>query len=333
MRFRTPRLFWPLILAGVLISPPSSAGGPGTSAAPVLKLGFGARPIGLGEAFVSVANDVSALHYNPAGLAYPAFDDGIQSQGRYEALASQAILVQGVSMTQLGLVRRPFGLSLTHMTLGGIEQRTAETADPEGKFGASSLALGASYGRMVGPIGVGATAKLIRETIGSYSASALALDLGALHRFEKVPVSVGISVANLGRGLRYIDLTSPLPTIVRVGASYGMTRAFPHTLSLQLDFPRDSGVVMRLGGEYLGFGPIALRGGYQTVASDQRQASTGKALGSTASGLTNFYGLFVGAGLRTKYGNLDYALVPYGELGTAHRLSFSLKFGSVAVNK
>ncbi len=49
---------------------PARASGPGTSAATFLELGFGARPLGLGEAYVAVADDVSALHYNPAGLAY-----------------------------------------------------------------------------------------------------------------------------------------------------------------------------------------------------------------------------------------------------------------------
>ena len=320
-------------LAGLLLCSPSFAGGPGTSGAPFLQLGYGARPLGMGEAFVAIANDVSALHYNPAGLAYPAFADGGQKPGDYEMMLSHAVLVQGVQMTQMGFVRRPFGLSMTHVSLGGIEQRTTETVEAESKFGASSLSLGASYGGKVGPIGLGATLKFIRETIGTSAASTFALDLGALHRFEKSPISVGLGVANLGKGIRYIDQTAPLPTTLRLGVSYGMTREYPHAVSLQLDFPRDSGVIVRVGGEYVGFGPLSLRAGYRTFAGEQRQAATGKALGSTASGLTDFYGMFLGAGVRTKLGNLDYALVPYGELGTAHRLSFSYKFGQSAVSK
>ena len=317
-----------LVLAGLFLSSPSFAGGPGTSGAPFLQLGYGARPLGLGEAFVAVANDVAALHYNPAGLAHPAFVDPVQKPAPYEVMLTHSVLVQGVQMTQAGFVRRPFGLSLTHLSLGGIEQRTTETREPEGTFGASSLALGGSYGRKIGDVGVGATVKFIRETIGANSASTLALDLGALYRFEKKPVSVGLGVANLGKGIKYIDQTAPLPTTVRLGVAYGMTKEYPHTLSLQLDFPRDSGAIIRFGGEYLGFGPLALRAGYRTYAGEQRQAATGKALGSTASGLSDFYGMFLGAGVRTALGNLDYALVPYGELGTAHRLSFSMKFGT-----
>src|SRR5437867_5528229 len=41
----------------------------GTSSATFLKIGVGARATGLGEAFVAVANDPSAVYWNPAGLA------------------------------------------------------------------------------------------------------------------------------------------------------------------------------------------------------------------------------------------------------------------------
>src|SRR4029453_7116453 len=41
----------------------------GTSSGGFLKIGVGARATGLGESFVAVANDPSAIYWNPAGLA------------------------------------------------------------------------------------------------------------------------------------------------------------------------------------------------------------------------------------------------------------------------
>src|SRR5438067_1224172 len=41
----------------------------GTSSAQFLKLGAGARAAGMGDAFVAVADDVTAAYWNPAGLA------------------------------------------------------------------------------------------------------------------------------------------------------------------------------------------------------------------------------------------------------------------------
>lgn len=298
--------------------------GTGTSAATFLDMGFGARAVGMGEAYVAAADDVAAAHYNPAGFALPA---GPGRKGAYEGLLSQSLLIQDVKMVQAAFARRPFAVSLTRLSVGDIERRTSETIDPEGTFGASDLMLGVSGAWKVAGIGLGATGKLVREEIGGDSASAFAADLGALKRFESRPVSVGLSVANLGSKIRFIDQAAPLPAVIRAGVVYGLTEAFPHALALQVDLPRDSGPVLRLGVEYSGFGPMSIRMGYRSQSSAQRGAALGKALGSTTSGLSDFYGASIGIGLRSPFGTLDYALTPYGELGLAHRLAFSHRFG------
>src|SRR5439155_12033475 len=41
----------------------------GTSSGSFLRIGVGARATGIGESFVAVANDPSAIYWNPAGLA------------------------------------------------------------------------------------------------------------------------------------------------------------------------------------------------------------------------------------------------------------------------
>ena len=41
----------------------------GTSGGNFLKIGIGARAVGMGEAFVAVANDPSAIYWNSAGVA------------------------------------------------------------------------------------------------------------------------------------------------------------------------------------------------------------------------------------------------------------------------
>ncbi len=46
----------------------SAYGAAGAAAAPYLKLPMGARGTAMGEAFSGIADDVSALYYNPAGL-------------------------------------------------------------------------------------------------------------------------------------------------------------------------------------------------------------------------------------------------------------------------
>ena len=72
---------------------------------------------------------------------------------------------------------------------------------------------------------------------------------------------------------------------------------------------------------------VTLRAGYKTTSAAQRSAALGRALGSSAPGLSEFYGMFMGAGFRSKFGSMDYTLLPYGELGNAHRFSFTVRFG------
>lgn len=321
-----------LLTALLLCGAPGYGAGPGTSAATFLNLGFGARPLALGEAFVAVADDASAMHYNPAGLGFGAGAASRQGLRRYEMLASHAMHIQDIRLSQFGFAARPWGMSLTHLSLDGIERRTSETAQPEGRFGASDMMLGVSYGKRLTEwgVGVGMTGKFIRQSIGEYSASAYAADVGALYRFAGSPVSVGASLTNLGTKVRFIEQGYPLPLTVRLGAAYGMTARFPHALTAQVDLPRDNAPALRLGMEYLGFGPFALRAGYRTTTAAQRTAALGKALGSEAPGLAEFYGMFMGAGFRSKFGSMDYTLLPYGELGNAHRFSFNVRFGGAA---
>ena len=325
-----PRGIFPAVFLFFLFFSPlfAQAAGPGTSAATFLDLGFGARPLGFGEAYVAMADDVSAVHYNPAGLSLPQ-PAMHTAPGAYEMLFTHTQYVQGVALDQFGLVRRPWGLSVTNLRVGGIEGRTSETDAPS-NFGASDLAIGLSYGRKVGSVGLGATIKYIHQSIGSDGADAYAVDLGVLHHFESAPVSVGADLANLGTPVRFIDQSYPLPLVLRTGVTYGQSKDFPHALSLQLDWSRDSTPIVRVGAEYQGFGPFALRVGYRTFPGGQREAVLGKTLGSATSGFTEFYGLFLGMGLQTKLGNLDYAILPFGELGLAHRLSLGLRFGGPA---
>ena len=133
-----------------LLSLPAYSAGPGTSAATFLNLGFGARPLALGESFVAVADDAAALHYNPAGLGFGPGLASRQSPRRYEMLASHALHIQDI---RLSVPLAPWGFSVTHLALDGI-RRTARIA-ARGHSGASDPMVGASYGKRPTDLGLG----------------------------------------------------------------------------------------------------------------------------------------------------------------------------------
>ncbi len=297
------------------------AAGPGTSSATFLKLGFGARPLAMGETYVALADDVSMLHYNPAGLAM-----GTAERKGYQLLVSHALHIQDISLSQIGLLHKGFGLSLTYLSVGGIEARTSDTAVPESMFSASDFAFGASYGRMISGLGVGISGRIVRQSIRNQSAGAFSADAGVLYRFSGWPVSAGASLCNAGTKIKFDEEGYPLPFVIRAGAAVHLQGGVPAVIGLQADFPRDSSVIFRAGLEYLGFGPFALRAGYMTTSASNRTAVLGKSLGSAVSGISEFYGAFMGIGFKFKTVGVDYALLPYGELGSSHRFSLGVKF-------
>ena len=287
-----------------------------SSSAQFLNLGFGARALGMGEAFTAVADDISCLYYNPAGLAEPA--------GRKEMSFSHAWHVQDTAISQLGYMARPYAYAVTYFSAGQLEGRDT-AGDLTGNFTASDLAFAASRGFMLGPLMAGVSGRVVSQRIKSSGATSLAADLGLLYRFEGTPYSLGASLVNLGTKVKFEDDSFPLPLKLRLGAAAALK---PQKLLFALDvgFPNDAPAELRLGAEYRGVEPLAFRVGYRTTTGSQRDAVLGSGFGDPAGGVSAMYGFFAGFGFKYADFSLDYALLPYGDLGSAHRFSLGVKF-------
>ena len=308
-------LFFSLLPAACCL--PSILHAAESSAAQFLKLGFGARALSMGESFVAIADDLSAVYYNPAGLA--AFENEER-----ELLISHSWHIQDMGLSQIGYKSGSFGALLTYFSAGDIEGRD-DAGNLTGNFTAEDMAFGGGYGFELFGIYAGANIKYIRQKIQTSYASAAALDFGLLYLFEDSPLAMGASVCNAGTKVKFRTKSYSLPLIYRFGVSYDKKDA-PFLFSLQMDLPNDSDGIFRFGGEYRKFGAITPRFGYMTAAKSQSDAVLGKELGSLSKGLSNLYGFFMGIGFKAANFKLDYALLPYGELGNAHRFSVNLKF-------
>ena len=163
------------------------------------------------------------------------------------------------------------------------------------------------------------------DSIDTSYANATAIDFGVLYLFEDSPFTIGASVANIGTKVKFQTKSYSLPLIYRIGVSYDRKDA-PFLFSAQFDLPNDSDGIFRFGSEYRKFGALTPRFGYMTMAKSQSDAVLGKELGSLSSGISNLYGFFMGIGFEHSNFKLDYALLPYGELGNAHRFSVNLQF-------
>ncbi|MBI4667766.1 MAG: PorV/PorQ family protein [Elusimicrobia bacterium] len=277
-----------------------------------LKIGIGARPIGLGNAFTAIANDVNAIAWNPAGLTQITQRElGVMHAELFaDTKYDFAGVVQPLNAGALG-----FGLA--YLSQGSLEVRDANRQS-QGSFNASDMATTFSYARILFPkFYGGASLKIIRSQIAQYSATTFALDIGSLYNTPIERLKAGIALQNLGPGMKFIDTASALPLTMATGFGYQL----PQGPILALDFkyrPYSRKTNVSLGMEYPVLGILSLRAGYLGALSSAVKQGTNK--------LGDFTGLGAGFGIRVLSSHLDYAFTPMGELGASHRMSLAVKF-------
>lgn len=291
-----------------------AGGSQGATPANFLFLDADARAVAMGGAYSSLANDANALLYNPAGLALLS---------SHQAVFMHAEIFQGVEQEYAAVaLKSPWpgimgtgsgvGFMLDTLGFGSIQRTTLSNRRGAGlgAFGIRDWAVAIGYGRKLGWdwIGLGAGLKYIREEIDAVSAQAGAVDLGLmadLEGFLKRPAAFGIALQNLGSEMRYRSKGEDLPLNLRIGYHQRVLKS--GLLAWDLNQPGEGELTWQMGAEYRVLQAAALRLGY----NGRNGADSGIA---------------GGGGLALKNFGLDYAFMPFGDLGAAHRLSFSYRW-------
>jgi len=276
----------------------------GNSGLSFLEIGMGARPAGMGEAFSAMSADVNCVYWNPAGLAGI---DGLNLTFTHNQWFQQ--ISSDYLAAAFPVRRNRIGISLTINRVPEIEIREMPTSEPISLFDAEDVALVLAYARnLYSKMDFGVSIKGLYEKIFVDEAFGLGFDIGALY-FVNNKLQLGCAVLSIGPKMKFEAEEFCLPLVSKLGMIYKTSENYLDgdiMLGLDLVKPRDDGLKMHWGAEYIYRKSLSLRTGYQ-FGYDEKNISFG-------------FGIRYG-----KYG-MDYAFVPFGSsLGDVHRISLELK--------
>lgn len=284
----------------------------GTIGVQFLKIGIGARATGMAGAFVAVADDPSAVYWNPAGVAR------LQQRSlsfNHVNWFADVQLVQASHIFHLPFAPGSFAVNARSLSMDRMQVRTVFRPDGDGTtYDAGDLSLGLSYARsLTDKFSTGLSIHYIQSTLAVYTASATSFDFGTLYDTGFRSLKIGMSIQNIGSEMTFIEDPVKLPTIFRVGMSmYVLDSATQRVLaSGEFQHPPDNAERACAGMEYSLSNFAFLRGGWYFRYDQER------------------FG--IGGGLRTPAGTspriqADYSYTENRDLPAVHRLSVDLSF-------
>ena len=242
-----------ILIALVLLLTGSTAHAVSVSQSGVLflKISPGARPGGMGEAFVALADDASATWWNPAGLAYVKNDELTLMHANWlPQFKFNDLYYDFLSYVHQVPEWGTFGANIIFLNLGE-STRTTETGDVVGTFSSYEMAATGSYGSMMTEnTAVGVNMRFIFSHLsdrgagaerGSGEATSVGVDIGWLWNTPIRNLNLGANLSNMGPKVAYIDQAQadPLPTNLKFGFAYHLVKSPYNTLTLVGDVDKE----------------------------------------------------------------------------------------------
>jgi tetratricopeptide (TPR) repeat protein len=321
--------------------------GNGTTSANFLKLSQGARPSGMGEAFVGVADDATATYWNAAGLAQLSRNQVCLMHSAWLLDVNFEYLAYALPINGFGSL----GLDIIYLNAGSI-YRTTE--DPSGNYVSTSETASATdfevtiaYAKKlsdflgadnpVSDLSLGIGINVISEKIYNDSGGGVSVNLGALYYPRYETYSLGLTLENIGMATNRPEM----PSIIKFGFGYRFAlenAMLPFTEEGKFTFMENNAtgvfdiiydIVAQTARVHMGaekywelnkYHNIAIRLGYKF----------GEDLGFPA-GITAGLGYRLTASKDLTF-DLDYVYVPYSDLGASNRISISGKFNGKPEN-
>ncbi|MEW6653414.1 MAG: PorV/PorQ family protein [Bacteroidota bacterium] len=310
----------------------------GTTAAQILKFNVGPRAIGMGGAFTSIANDITAVYWNPSGTANIDANEAFFNHTELYADVNHDFAAFAANISGLGTL----GAFVSVLSMDDMKVRTIEKPEGTGElFTYNTLVMGVNYSRfLTDNFSIGFNVKYISENLWNMSSQGFAIDIGTLY---KIPVlnelRIASSISNFGTKMQLtgrdatviytsgtgnenlinsnIELDKfDLPLLFRFGISADIIKATTTRLTLGVDaiHPNDNTEHINTGAEFAWNEIVFLRAGYNSIFEED-----------TEKGLTLGFGLNyrIMDMLKAK---VDYAYQDFGRLKSVHYFSIGVTF-------
>jgi hypothetical protein len=311
----------------------------GINSAAFLKVGVGARQVGMGSAVTSMNGDATNTFWNPAGVAlrdekaqvsftYNSWIGGLTQNAFAGSYRMEGIGTIGIGVMTFGVSGIPADRDVytgnDALTALQIDQGSAATYDYQ------DLLAQVTYSTYImDRLALGVTAKFINEKIDDMNASAFGFDLGSVYNIGLMNWSIGARISNLGSDIKFYDYASPIPLTFSMGTSLTPIHIGDNSVTFAIDAvkPQDGQQYYYTGMEYNFNNMIFLRGGWKLNYSYLGLTGDGQDEGnSQRSALrTSLEKGSLGAGVRVPMSefmlSLDYSYTVFTSFSDVHRIT------------
>jgi len=239
---------------------PAKSYAQGEAAVPFLLLAPDSRFSAIGETGTGLADNSSAIFWNPAGIAFLTGSEVSITHSNWLPQFNLDLFYDYISFrTYIEDISGSVTSSITYMNFGEFIYTDENSPDPLGTFSAFDAALTLGYATKLGTDwGVGMNFRIIHSQLSTLSvgeeqgegvATSVSFDLAAMWRPERLDLfgwvtenrfSIGANLSNLGPKITYIDQaqSDPIPTNFRLGMAFHLFNDEFNSLMFTLDFSK-----------------------------------------------------------------------------------------------